>query len=929
MATFPATFPTTALLPVVAELYAGGDWHDITGDVQVRDNGNITITRGLSNEATSIQPSQCTFMLDNRLGSYSPANPAGLYYGTLGRNTPVRLSIGAETDTFTRTVSNGWGTNDSGDLWSFAVWTVSNSAASFAVAGGVGTHTVAGTGAYVASGLSNIYADIDVAVTVSVLPGTSITGGQVEPANILLRGQDSGHYYMLRCTIQPSGAVTLQWMDANNAALNSVATATVTHSASTLRVRAQVEGQTLRGKVWDPSGPEPAGWLTVANYLDSVIGSGTQQLDSPGWVGIRSGVGSGNTNTPVTFSYDNLVLRVPRYSGYLASLVPSSDITGTDRFVNATAASVLRQLNQGQLPVQSCLRHDIPGLSNLVAYWPCEDGANSTSIASAFPGGSPMAFSGSPQFAADTTFVGSSALPVNNNSYWIGLAPKYTSTGTVQVRMLIKFPPAATLTDGTVLFRFWTYGAGSVGATTRWDFYYKAGGGLGVLTVSPTGSVVNDTGSIPFVVDGGVLRVGFYAQQSGSNLNCQISTLAQGASSASYYNYTINSYTVSTCQAVAVGPPGNSLQQTVVGHITVESAATDLFALLNQLNGFVGEYAQARIARLCGYFGIEYNYVGDPSAKAIQMGAQPADTLLNLLTSCAATDGGLLYEAKGSPALVYRTTGAHLNTTPVAVLDVNLNQLSAAPQVTYDDLNLHNDVIAQRTSGSSYEASLTIGALSTAAPPNGVGVYSTTISVNTNSDTTLQDIAGWALHLGTVADARYPQISVNLASTHLTSNAALWWSILGVDPDDFAAVNNLATDQVLLLVRGYTETITQMTYGITWNCAPGSPYVCGTLDDGVSRLDSDGSTLHAAINASATSFQVDISDGALWTTSAGDLPLDIMCGGERMTVGVITGSSSPQTFSSVSRSVNGVIKSHNTGDKISLFQPYYLGLGGL
>lgn len=929
MPTFPATFPTSSLLPVVAELYAGNDWRDVTGDVRIGESGNVQVQRGLQNEATSITPSQCMFTLDNRSGNYSPNNPLGAYYGSLGRNVPFRLSIGAETDTFTRTVSNGWGSNDSGDAYTL-FWIGSNGASSFAVGSGVGTQTVTGTNAYVAASLANTYADVDVAVTVTVLAGVAVTGAQIEPANILLRGVDTNHYYMVRCTIQVGGAVTLQLMDRNAVALSSAVTATVTHTATSLRVRAQVEGQTLRAKVWDASSAEPAGWLVVANYLDT---SSAQQLDAPGWVGIRSGVATGNTNTnPLAFSYDNLVIRVPRYAGWLPSLTQTADVTGIDQYMPVTAGSVLRQLNQGTLPVQSCLRHDIPSLPNLVAYWPCEDGANSTQLASAVPGGQAMTITNgtSPAaLASDSSFACSLPLPVNNGSYWIGYITNPPTNGVVQVRALLKFPPAATLTDGTRVLRVHT-----TGTYVRYDVVYNAGGNLSVVASDPNGPEVTLLGSTGFNVDGQSIRVSLWIQQSGSNITGQLSTYGIGAPTAGYANLAgagLTGVTIRSCYAVAICPPGNNLEQTVVGHITVENAVTDIFALIQQLLAFNGERAQARIARLCAYNGIEFNYVGDPTAKALKMGPQPAGNLLDLITSCVTTDGGLLYEAKGSPALVYRTAGAHANNTATGAVTLDAktsHQLSAYPQVQYDDLNVKNDITVQQTGGSSFEAVQTTGPLSTAPPPTGVGSYATTLTVNAFTPADLADIASWALHLGTVVDARYPQVSVNLASPHLTSVPSTWWGLLGVDPDDFLAITGLAADQVLLLARGYTETFTQLSYSMTFNCGPGSPYVVGQFDDGISRLDSDTSTLHASINGSVTSFTVDVADGVLWTTSAADLPLDILVDGERMTVTNITGSSSPQTFT-VTRAVNGISRGHGVGASVFLYQPFFLAPGGL
>lgn len=937
---FPPSTVANPVLPIYAEMYVNGDWVDFAANGDILQRANISITRGVADETATITPaSQCTVTLDNKphagetSGRYDPSDPGGLYYGSIGRNTPVRVGIGAEVDTFTRTVAAGsWGTNDSGDTYSY-IASGANTTSAFAVAAGVGTHTVLHTTAASVSALTTnaFYGDVDVAVTVTVLSGTTVTGGQVEPANIIVRATDTTHYYLFRVTIQPSGAVTGQWIDiASGTSLSSVVTATVTHSAASLRVRAQVEGQTLRGKIWDASGAEPAGWLVTANYMDVVsTNNNVVALDVPGPVGVRSGVSSGNTNaSPVVFSYDNLVVRVPRYAGWFASLVPSTDGSGQDKYVSGTVASVLRQLGQGSLAQQSTLRHDIPTLATLVAYWPCEDAVGASSFASAFPGGQPMFVqSGTqPQLASDSTFVGSAALPVNNGSYWIGKVNSYTPTGTAQVRALIKFPPAATLLDQTVLLRMHT-----TGTVIRWDVYYGAGGSLGVRAWDNTGTQVVDTGPVGFSADGANVRIALSVTPSGGNLSCQLSTLAQGVNAAAgYFAFTVTGQSITNCYAVAIGPPGNNLATTVVGQVTVESSATDIFSLLAQFNAFVGETAVARLARLCSYNAIEFGYSGDRWAKPQTMAAQPIDTLLNLLSQCAISDGGVLYEAKGSPALMYRTGGAHTRGPTQAVvcaLDRAQHQLSAAPAVTFDDLNLHNDYIYTRQNGSSYEAQQTTGPLSTAPPPNGVGVYQTTQSVSCQSDATLQDLATWALHLGTWPSARIPQLSLNLASTHLTSPTTLWWSVLAIDVDTMISLAGQTPDTTLLLARGYTEQLNAFSYTMTVNCAPGAPYLAPVFDDGTSRFDSDQSFLTASINASVTSLSVTILDGTLWTTAAGDLPLDIMLGGERITVGAVSGASSPQTFSSLTRSVNGVVKGHTHGDQITLFTPTYLALG--
>lgn len=931
-------FPSIPL-PIQAELYVsssanslGPNWVDISTDVYERQN--IQITRGLSDWATAVTPSQCTFVLNNRSGNYSPSNVAGSYWGSIGQNTPLRISVKSEEDAFARTVSNGWGTLLAGDLMPFGdAWStfeLGGSSADFAVSSGVATHSVSGTTQYRVSRLSTVYWDVDVAITVSVLPGVTVTGGQIEPANIVLRGQSTTAYYMVRATIQPGGAVTLAVMDYLNNVLGGPVTAAVTHSASTLRVRAQIEGQTIRAKVWDPTTAEPYGWLIEATYVDAALSNSNVQVLNTGWVGVRSGVSASNTNAlPIVFSYSNLVVRLPRYAGMLASIVPSaSDISGADKTATITAAGNLRALAQSGAPAQSALRHSIPTLPTLVAYWPCEDASGSTSIASGIStvGTNPMAVEtpagNTPaSLAAYSGFACSQPIVTLNGGYLFGLLPPYADTGTVQARAIVAWGPVGTSPDGSRILQILTYGTAQ-----RWDVTYHTGGGLSVDCYDKNGTQLFTTGAIAFSVDNAIERIGLWITQSGGNINGQLSTLAVGAAAGGYSAFTVTGQTIAGAYAVASNP-GPAIGGVAIGHITVETSATDIFALQSQLNAYLGEGSISRFRRLCSENNIDATYVDTVSVLSQVMGNQTPDTASNLIQSCAAVDLGILYEARGTLGLVYKSTGGHYAFPVVAALDVAAHQLSAQPQETNDDQQIANDWTVSRINGSSYEATLTTGRLSTLPPSSGgVGDYPKSASVNAQTDAALPDLATWLLHVGTVDEPRFPTIAVNLASQEISGNTALLIALASVDVDTQITIANWIQDTIGQLVRGYTENLNNFVWSFTFNCAPSSPYRVGVCDDGVTRGDSATTTLHAAISSSATSMQVDVGDSTLWTLNSSDWPFDINCDGERITVTAVSGTSSPQTFT-VTRSVNGVVKAHTPGVKVSLFTPYYIGLG--
>lgn len=84
------TFPT-APRNVVVELQIDGVWVDVTTDI--RQTSPITIKRGASGEGAKIQPGQCRLTLDDASGDYNPLNPLGQYFGLIGRNQPVRVTV--------------------------------------------------------------------------------------------------------------------------------------------------------------------------------------------------------------------------------------------------------------------------------------------------------------------------------------------------------------------------------------------------------------------------------------------------------------------------------------------------------------------------------------------------------------------------------------------------------------------------------------------------------------------------------------------------------------------------------------------------------------------------------------------------------------------------------------------------------------------
>jgi hypothetical protein len=868
------------------EAYLGAAWRDITSDV--RDDPGITIERGATAEGSTSapSPSTCSFTLDNSSGNYTPRNPAGQYFGGLGRNTPVRVTLGLTTDDFARTVASGWGVSADGLTWAGGA----SGTGSAAVGSGVATHTQStAAGFRLLRQVGANYSAVDVAVTVS-LAVTNITGGAVEPANLVLRYTTTG-YSFVRLSITTAEAITIGIFSSTTGELAEAVTTGYTHtSAQALRVRAQVEGDSIRAKVWPLGSAEPVGWQVEAIDPD---------MAPLGEVGIRSGVASGNTNIPVVFSYDDFEVRSPRWAGEVAEWPVSADTSGRDVTSAVTASGLLRRQSQGAAPLRSAMyrAHLSPYLAAPLAYWPMEDGERASSLGSAIARGRAMIIPPDLEMASSNSFAasepcvtfGASTTPLT------GTVRGYTSTGTIVTYVLLHVPSGG-LTNQARLLTVWLGGS----SIARWIVYYATGGNLQVRAFDSDATELHDSGSVGFNVNDRPLLMRFALTQDGSDVDYDLSTASVGEVAVGGISGTVTGRALGRVTSVAMGG-SISLDGLAAGHLAVKSV--DDYGLFHRATqAWAGETAGERVLRLCAEQAVPVVFDGlyydtEP------MGAQSASTLLDLVEECAAADGGLLAEPAGVLGVAYRTRVALYSQTTRATIDQTVGQVLPPLEPVDDDRYIRNQVTVTRDGGASATASQTSGPLAIAEPPAGVGLYDTAVTLNLGYDEQTDAQAEWRVGLGTIDEPRYPSVRVSLAKTPALRAAVLSVGLgdrLGVTHNRPSRYGQRPIDG---LVLGYTERLSRYEHEFDWTLAPAAGYAVGAAaaDSGdtgefVLRADTDGSTVVSGVAAGGTSMSVATPSGPLWTTVADDFPLQVTVGGIYVTVTNITGASSPQTF---------------------------------
>ncbi|WP_171072359.1 hypothetical protein [Streptomyces sp. DASNCL29] len=865
------------------EIQAGGVWTDVTADTFTRRQ-QVTITRGRADEAARADPARCQLGLNNKDGKYSPRNPMSPYYGLIGRNTPLRVSVAGSTP---RLVLDGSmsGTVDTPD------------AAALDIVGDLDLRAEAELD-WTASGVNQ--------VLIGKWDGAS--------------GQRS---YALRILDQ---RIWLNWSVDGITALTMSASAPVPTLPDRAAIRATLDVDNGVG-----------GWTVSFSWARSITGPWTQ-IGSPvtgtGVTSIYAGtaplrVGSPDpTNTPPRVPFAGSGYRFEVRSGIDGTLVASPDFTtltpgttsfvdevghtwmlqgtaeisdrltrfvgevsswpsrwgvaGQDVWVPIEAAGILRRLGQGAKALDSTLRRRIPTDPNLLAYWPMEEDRDATQAYSPIAGVAPMPATGV-EFASDDSLPGSSPLPkIGTASRLSGQVPRGPD-GTWRVEYVYKlsdYPTTPTMlaevrTTGTYnriqleirpdnLRVYGVSSSGDSSSTTQ------------LFTLGPTD---NFTGNWN--------RLQLWAEQSGGSTTFGIHWVTIGGIGLGL-DSTLSGITAGHVTGIS-SAPGTGLDQRdlYMGHLSVFS--TKLASVYDFADhGFTAETAGARMRRLSQEEGVPVTLAG-AAEDTLGMGPQRPDTLLNLLSQAADTDGGTLGEQRDRLALRYRVRTSLYSQPPALELDYQGPGLAPPLDPQDDDADVRNDITITRIGGSSARAVLEEGPLSTAPPPAGVGVYDESVSLSLADDDQAEPIAWWRLWLGTQDEIRYPSVRVDLTKAPGLADAAA----AVVEGDRITIANPpawLPPETIDLLVQGYSETFLPYRWDIVFNCTPARPWnVAHTDAPQFGRVATDGTQLATGVDADDTTLSLAV-DGTLWTTNPADCPLDVRIGGEIMTVARITGA---------------------------------------
>ena len=875
------------------ELNLSGTWTDVSSYVFYEDG--ITITRGRSEWASTLEPSRASLTFDDRDGRFDPRNPVGAYYGSIGRNTPIRISanngtpflnllggssdnastpdaaaldITGDIDIRIELYMPDWDTGalidlaakyeTTGDQRSWALWLTASGTLNW-------RWTTAGTLASATDKESTAAVTVPASGRMALRITHDVDNGAV--GNTV--------------TFYTSSSITGTWTQLGSAVVTA-GTTSIFSSSAPVEV----------GNITDLTGSGPVGRVQQFRILNGIAGT---EVANPDFTAQTVGAASFADSAGRTWTMNgntSISRKRIRFVGEVSSWPPRWDITTTDIRVPIEASGVSRRLGQGASPLESTLRRRIPTDANILAYWPMEDGENATQAASPIVDVSPLTVSGL-TFAAVDTLPGSSPLPtLASGAFFSGQVPTGSNAGWF-VEMVYRLDTALPATV-TTLFQVQVENAGS---DVQKVIVRTSTAGIVITALDSTGATVatatNSSADAITGFTGQWNRLAIYAVDDGANTDITARWIPI-ESSTTYTVDTTYSGDQGDVHTVTTGAVSVDYAGIAVGHLAVfNSGSSTIFDSAD--HGFNGERATARIERLCGEEGISFIEAGTSTASEL-MGAQARDTLLDLLASCADADGGLLFEGREATSIAYRDRANLYNQDAAIALNYTAFDLYGSVEPVDDDQLVRNKITVTRSGGSSGTVEETTGALSTQAPPNGVGTYAEAATLSLYKDTQAQQIAGWRVHLGTVDELRLPQISMHLArSVHTAADIA---EALDADIGDRLTVSNPPTaagpNTISQIVQGYTEKFDQFEHVITYNCTPQSPYQVGEVSDTtLGRADTAGSELTEALTTTETDVDVLTTSGPLWVTTANnpsEFPFDIAVGGERMTVTSATSS---------------------------------------
>lgn len=877
-------FPQDRLDIRVDFKFGGSTWTDVSQYVQVLDEqGGISITQGRSDWSGRVDPGSCTFRLDNRDGRFSPRNPLGPYYGSIGRNVPVRVSVmTGEVHLETTGGTDRARTPDAAaiditgdtDIRVEAFFVDWHDGTEREIAGKY-TPSDRGWLLAIADGRPRLYwsADgvtslLDVA-TAAVAP--PVSGRLAVRAALDVNNGAGGN----TVTFYTAPAIEGPWEQLGDPVVRS-GTTSVFNNSQPLEIGA-VDLLALQ----DPIGRFYK--FELRNGIDGTV------VANPDFTAQTPGATSFADSAGRTWTLDgaaSISNRNVRFVGEVPSWPMDQDTSGSDVYVEIEAAGIMRRMKSNQSGLQSTLRRRIPTYSPM-AYWPMEEGSSAQYAASPIAGVSALRLSPA-NWAANETLVSSEALPEIDSSSTLcqmaGAVPAPASA-------LAEWAVVWMYRDDTVNTTTYTFmRVESTGTARQWLLQWRDNQTTVLALDGDGATIISHTFVTGTDLYNQWIRALFWVYQDGSDVRYEMTWQDVGGDTGVASGSFTGTVGRPTKVASPTGGYAADLSGMAIGHISVWSAVnTALAAYTNAVTAWKGETAFERLDRVMDEEELPVTLLGYPDATHT-VGEQRAQQLFEILQDAADVDGGILFEYREDLRLAYRDRASLYDQEPAITLAYDGDVMPGLKAQDDDQLTI-NDVTVTRTSAGSFRIEETEGPMAVSEYPDGVGRYPEEVTLKLASDSQTGDQAGWRLHMGTVDEPRWPVIRcwLQAATGQIPDVTGM---IIGDRLKISDPPGKFQYDDIDVLVQGYTEFINQFRWEFEFNCTPASPWSVSYAgsdgaaadDERFSWADTSGTIIATAHTSTTTRLILATSTALPWTSDPFDSPYLLSVSGETVRV---------------------------------------------
>lgn len=340
---------------------------------------------------------------------------------------------------------------------------------------------------------------------------------------------------------------------------------------------------------------------------------------------------------------------------------------------------------------------------------------------------------------------------------------------------------------------------------------------------------------------------------------------------------------------------------------------------------YYGDTTGARIARMLGIAGLtSANWNLDTGVALVGSYPQGGKTILQVCQDMATTEGGgAVFYATPDGRARFADRNFRNSTTVAATFDAGADFDGGTFLPSIDDLTLVNAVTVSRSDQSS---TLSTQTASNAASLAANLLFASSVTSYATTDVDALNLAQYMVATQATPQYRLPQVAIDLMTA---TTAGLYVSVAGIEIGDRIRLTSLDAaaaprSSMDFIVEGWAETITADSYTITFDISPADNPPRWKWDTSRWAPIPGDATLNATITSAATSLAIAWVLGPKFTTTSGSYPLSIKIDEEVIVLnGVPGGSTSPQSYTGVTRGASGTIAAAHWADSVISLYPAY------